>query len=126
MEIEHPNNQSSQLENYTMLTVIGKGGYAKVLLVKKNDDGQIYAMKILKKKFIGSVFSPIYCRAEEADRAHNNGAERAGVDLAPVHREDERVLPERAEAVFRAGVLQRGRAVLAAAEEEAVQRGAVR
>lgn len=109
-----------------MLTVIGKGGYAKVLLVKKNDDGQIYAMKILKKKFIGSVFSPIYCRAEEADRAHNNGAERAGVDPAPVHREDERVLPERAEAVFRAGVLQRGRAVLAAAEEEAVQRGAVR
>jgi hypothetical protein len=36
-----------------MLTVIGKGGYAKVVLVKKNDNDQIFAMKILKKKFIG-------------------------------------------------------------------------
>ncbi len=36
-----------------MLKVLGKGGYAKVLLVKHIETGQLYAMKILKKKFIG-------------------------------------------------------------------------
>ena len=36
-----------------MLSVIGKGSYAKVLLVrKKGEDNQVYAMKILKKKYI--------------------------------------------------------------------------
>lgn len=29
---------------------MGKGSYGKVLLVKKNDDQKVYAMKILKKK----------------------------------------------------------------------------
>ena len=32
-----------------MLSVIGKGSYGKVLLVKKNDSGKLYALKILKK-----------------------------------------------------------------------------
>lgn len=41
------------LEDFAMLTVIGKGSYAKVVLVKRKDgDGRIYAMKILKKKYI--------------------------------------------------------------------------
>jgi len=31
------------------MSLIGKGSYGKVLLVKKNDDNKIYAMKILKK-----------------------------------------------------------------------------
>lgn len=36
-----------------MLSVIGKGSYAKVVLVKKKgDDSRVYAMKILKKKYI--------------------------------------------------------------------------
>ena len=30
--------------------MVGKGSYGKVLLVKKNDDHKVYAMKILKKK----------------------------------------------------------------------------
>ena len=33
-----------------MLTVIGLGSFAKVILVKKKDDGKIYALKVLKKK----------------------------------------------------------------------------
>lgn len=33
--------------------MIGKGSYAKVVLVKrKDDDSKVYAMKILKKKYI--------------------------------------------------------------------------
>jgi serine/threonine protein kinase len=35
-----------------MLSVIGKGSYGKVLLVKKNDSGELYAMKVLKKSEI--------------------------------------------------------------------------
>jgi serine/threonine protein kinase len=32
--------------------VIGTGAYGKVLLVKKKGDNELYAMKVLKKKFI--------------------------------------------------------------------------
>jgi serum/glucocorticoid-regulated kinase 2 len=35
-----------------MIKVIGTGSYGKVLLVKKKDSGLLYAMKVLKKKFI--------------------------------------------------------------------------
>ena len=32
-----------------MISVIGKGSYGKVMLVKKRDTGQLYALKVLKK-----------------------------------------------------------------------------
>jgi len=35
-----------------MLCVIGKGSYAKVVLVKRKDTGEIMALKILKKEMI--------------------------------------------------------------------------
>ena len=35
--------------DFCTLSLIGKGSYGKVLLVKKNDDNNIFAMKILKK-----------------------------------------------------------------------------
>jgi serum/glucocorticoid-regulated kinase 2 len=35
-----------------MLSVIGKGSYGKVLLVKKKDSNELYAMKVLKKSEI--------------------------------------------------------------------------
>ena len=35
-----------------MIKVIGTGSYGKVLLVKKKDNDKLYAMKVLKKKFI--------------------------------------------------------------------------
>ena len=46
-------------QDFKMLTVIGKGAYGKVLLVKKKEkdptkqaDGELYAMKVLKKSEI--------------------------------------------------------------------------
>ena len=39
-------------DEFSMLKVIGTGSYGKVLLVKKKDSGKLYAMKVLKKKFI--------------------------------------------------------------------------
>jgi serine/threonine protein kinase len=39
-------------DDFTMISVLGTGSYGKVLLVKKKDSGRLYAMKVLKKKFI--------------------------------------------------------------------------
>ena len=36
-------------KDFQMLSVKGKGSYGKVLLVKKADDGKLYAIKVLKK-----------------------------------------------------------------------------
>lgn len=40
------------LDDFTLLTVLGKGTYAKVVLVRKKDNEKIYAMKIIKKSRI--------------------------------------------------------------------------
>lgn len=37
------------LSDFLLLAVLGKGSYAKVVLVRKVDTGQVFAMKILKK-----------------------------------------------------------------------------
>ena len=43
-------NKKVSIEDFTLITVLGKGSYAKVLLVKKKSDGRIFAMKVIKKK----------------------------------------------------------------------------
>lgn len=45
-------NIGSSVKDFTLLSVIGKGTYAKVLLVRSKKDNQVYAMKSLKKKYI--------------------------------------------------------------------------
>ena len=46
-------NEEPNINNFTMLSVIGKGSYAKVVLVRKKGlNNTVYAMKILKKKYI--------------------------------------------------------------------------
>jgi serum/glucocorticoid-regulated kinase 2 len=55
MDIEPLQNRLSTsvgLNSFSTISVIGKGSYAKVLLVKKNDTGQHYALKLLKKTLI--------------------------------------------------------------------------
>jgi serine/threonine protein kinase len=42
----------TSIEDFTLLSVIGKGTYAKVLLVRNKKDKQVYAIKVLKKKGI--------------------------------------------------------------------------
>lgn len=39
-------------DDFNFLSVIGKGTYAKVCLVRRKSDGQVFAMKILKKRYI--------------------------------------------------------------------------
>ena len=43
-------NTKMTINDFSILKVVGKGSYGKVLLVKKNDDHKVYAMKVLKKK----------------------------------------------------------------------------
>lgn len=55
MEIESLQNRGAQavsLNSFATISVIGKGSYAKVLLVKKKDSGQHFALKLLKKTLI--------------------------------------------------------------------------
>jgi len=42
----------NHLEDYSMLSVIGKGSYAKIMLVRSKVNGKLYAMKSMKKKYI--------------------------------------------------------------------------
>ena len=43
---------ANSLKDFSILSVIGKGTYAKVLLVRQLKDNQLYALKVLKKKYI--------------------------------------------------------------------------
>jgi serum/glucocorticoid-regulated kinase 2 len=45
-------NAESKLESFHMLSVIGKGSYAKVMLVRRKDNQKLYALKSMKKKYI--------------------------------------------------------------------------
>lgn len=43
---------SSPLDDYSLMSVIGKGSYAKVILVRKKSNSHLYAIKSMKKKYI--------------------------------------------------------------------------
>lgn len=45
---KHDNNIT--IKNFSVIKLIGKGSFGKVLLVRKNDTGEIYAMKSLAKE----------------------------------------------------------------------------
>ena len=45
-------NANPTLKEFSKLSVIGKGTYAKVMLVRHLKDNQLYALKELKKKYI--------------------------------------------------------------------------
>ena len=49
-EIQKITNNKFTINDFSIIKVIGKGSYGKVLLVKKNDEDKVYAMKVLKKK----------------------------------------------------------------------------
>jgi serine/threonine protein kinase len=46
------NSQNINIDDFEIEAVIGRGSFGKVYSVKKKDDGQIYAMKTLKKDTI--------------------------------------------------------------------------
>jgi len=44
-------NRKLSVDDFTLISVLGKGSYGKVVLVRKKDTEEIYAMKIIKKKY---------------------------------------------------------------------------
>lgn len=40
---------SVTIDHFIMISVIGKGSYAKVILVRHRLNGQLYALKVVKK-----------------------------------------------------------------------------
>ena len=50
--INFMNPANPNLKDFSKLSVIGKGTYAKVVLVRHLKDNQLYALKELKKKYI--------------------------------------------------------------------------
>lgn len=50
LECESPSRKKPlSVNDFLLLCVLGKGSYAKVVLVRKKDNQKIYALKILKK-----------------------------------------------------------------------------
>lgn len=45
-------NSGAIIKDFVTVSVIGKGTYAKVLLVRYSKDNHLYALKVLKKKYI--------------------------------------------------------------------------
>ena len=43
------NKEKININSFLLLSVIGKGSYAKIILVRKKNNHQLYALKILKK-----------------------------------------------------------------------------
>lgn len=58
--------ESVNLNSFLLLCVIGKGSYAKVTLVRKKDTKEIFALKILKKKFIEQHEQKLHVKSERS------------------------------------------------------------
>ena len=50
--IKNVTDNKLSIDDFTVIKVVGKGSYGKVLLVKKNDDNTTLAMKVLNKKYM--------------------------------------------------------------------------
>lgn len=49
---EFSNAQNFPIQNYKFVSIIGKGAFSTVILVKSKIDGKYFAMKVMKKKRI--------------------------------------------------------------------------
>eukprot|EP01126_Amoeba_proteus_P014827 TRINITY_DN16582_c0_g1_i1.p1 TRINITY_DN16582_c0_g1~~TRINITY_DN16582_c0_g1_i1.p1 ORF type:complete len:444 (+),score=87.32 TRINITY_DN16582_c0_g1_i1:1100-2431(+) len=54
------------VDDFECVCVIGRGGFSRVLLVKKKDNGKVYAMKVLNKSQIVSRGEAQHVRAEQS------------------------------------------------------------
>lgn len=53
-ELHNTRNQPLSIDDFTLLKVVGKGSFGKVMQVRKNDTRQIYALKTIRKAHIVS------------------------------------------------------------------------
>ena len=50
--LTHQEEQALGLAHFDLVRVIGRGSYAKVLLVRLKKSDQVYAMKVVKKELV--------------------------------------------------------------------------
>ena len=60
-------------DSFQTISLLGKGSYAKVLLVKKIDTGEEFAMKILKKKLVLDKHQEKHVQSEKEILSRMNG-----------------------------------------------------
>jgi serine/threonine protein kinase len=51
------------INDFTVNKIIGRGGFGKVLLVEKKDDGKLFAMKVIKKDMVAQRNQKIHTLA---------------------------------------------------------------
>jgi len=57
-------SQTINLKDFEIEKVIGRGSFGKVYMVRKRDNGKIYAMKVLKKEAIQAKKQKVHTKAE--------------------------------------------------------------
>ena len=45
-------SQHAELEDFHLIRIVGKGGFAKVYQVKRKSDGKIFALKVMRKEML--------------------------------------------------------------------------
>jgi len=60
------NNKKVGVEDFELMKVIGKGSFGKVMQVRKKDDGEIFAMKVLRKEAIVARKQVAHTQAEKS------------------------------------------------------------
>ena len=75
-------------KDFKMISVIGKGSYGKVLLVKYKNGEQLYAMKVLKKNEILKRNQVEHTKTERRILVSNISFIGVGVCQTPIHSED--------------------------------------
>jgi hypothetical protein len=84
-----PNYSSSTIgiEDFSIIKVIGRGSFGKVYLVRKKDDGCVFAMKTLKKDMI--------LRKNQTTNTKGKSLLQSTTNLTFFHRLVERMILER-------------------------------
>lgn len=69
-------SQGLGLQDFDLIRVIGRGSYAKVLLVRLKKNDQVYAMKVVKKELVHDdevrlpVFPAVQCQGVSSSVTH--------------------------------------------------------
>ena len=102
-------NTKMTTDDFSILKVVGKGSYGKVLLVKKNDDQKVYAMKVLKKKNMIKRNQTEHIKTERRIlvKLHNL---LLGSDRSPFYNQAKICISKYTEIIFSDGLLRRRRA----------------
>lgn len=65
-ETKNLSKEKVNIHSFSLICVIGKGSYAKVVVARKRDSGKIYALKIIKKSRIEQKSNKEYVQTERS------------------------------------------------------------